>query len=319
MAARYPSNVTILDLGPTAKGLPIKGVKISNKANNTAVFMDAGIHPLEWISTATATFILNELLTSQNGTIKEIADNWDWIIFPILNPDGYKTTFEEDRLWSKNRQAYGVCVGADLNRNWDSDWNKTFGSSDSCSHSNYPGPRPFSEPETAAVSKFLSEQVRASHIRTYISLHAFGQEITFANGPNGRRPHNYDDLLAIGHKGADAFKTRYDSEYRVYGGGDYGVSGRSMDWIYGKLNVPLAYTIDLRGTANSTDMYMLPASQITPTGLETLDALKAMLHEGRNRGYYNYTELIINQSSGAANIFGKIKTIDFWYLGAVNL
>lgn len=209
----------------------------------------------------------------------------------------------------KSRRLYGVCVGTDLYRNWDINWNSINGTSDPCSGI-YPCERPFSEPETIAISKYLSEQVRASHIRTYISLHAFAQEIVIPSGPNGCRPHNYDDLLAIGQSGADALRNRYGTEYQISSGSASPSSGRGMDYIYQKLNVPLVYTIQLRGPLNTTDTFMLPPNQITPTGLETLDAFRAMLLEGRNRGYYNYTELIIIETNGGADIFGKIRKMD---------
>jgi len=60
-----------------------------------------------------------------------------------------------------------------------------------------------------------------------------------------------------------------------------------MDWAYGKANIPIAYTFELRGAPDSTDMFILPADQIIPTGEETLDAFKVILQEARARGYFN--------------------------------
>lgn len=70
-----------------------------------------------------------------------MVDRFDWVIFPVMNPDGYIYSwkkvsgyflslydplsnivlFHKDRLWRKNRQPNpdSLCNGTDLNRNWD--------------------------------------------------------------------------------------------------------------------------------------------------------------------------------------------------------
>lgn len=53
-----------VDLGDSYEGRPIRGLKLSKKAGNTAIFIEAGIHAREWISPATATYILNQLIHS---------------------------------------------------------------------------------------------------------------------------------------------------------------------------------------------------------------------------------------------------------------
>ena len=44
----------------------------------------------EWISPATVTFILRELVT--NPAYTHLVDMFHWIIIPVLNPDGYVYT-----------------------------------------------------------------------------------------------------------------------------------------------------------------------------------------------------------------------------------
>lgn len=126
LAIKYKNIVTIIDVGKSYEGLPLKGIKLSHRTNNTAVFIEGGIHAREWISPATTTFILNQLLTSNDTQIQYIAQNWDWFFFPVINPDGYRNTFEEDRMWRKTRQPVGLCRGTDLNRNWNVHWNGKF-------------------------------------------------------------------------------------------------------------------------------------------------------------------------------------------------
>jgi len=308
LAAKYPNIVKVLEAGKSFEGRPLKGIKLSHKANNTAVFVEAGIHAREWISPATATFILNELLTSQNATIQDLAQNFDWYFFPVFNPDGYKATFVVDRMWRKTRQPFGVCLGTDLNRNWDSHWNATGSSPDPCRY-DFAGASVFSEPESAQLSKFIAEEKKKTFFQAYISLHSYSQLLMFPYGHSKDKVRNYDDLLAIGKKGVEALEKRHGTVFQT--GSTYSIiypsAGASVDWAYEKLNVPLAYTFELRGPPNSTDAFILPADQITPSGEETLDAFTAMLQEGRNRGYFNYTKLYeeANKPSGASDIFGQ--------------
>lgn len=36
-----------------------------------------------------ATYILNELVVSQDPAVRRIADSYVWYIFPVVNPDGF--------------------------------------------------------------------------------------------------------------------------------------------------------------------------------------------------------------------------------------
>lgn len=62
------------------------------QANSTAILIEANIHAREWISSATATWLLNELLTSTDPAVIDIATNFDWYFIPVLNPDGFAYT-----------------------------------------------------------------------------------------------------------------------------------------------------------------------------------------------------------------------------------
>jgi murein tripeptide amidase MpaA len=56
--------------------------------DNPAIFIEANIHAREWISSATAVWIINEILTTTDLEVKEVIDNITWYILPVTNPDG---------------------------------------------------------------------------------------------------------------------------------------------------------------------------------------------------------------------------------------
>ena len=61
---------------------------------NPAIFIESHIHAREWITSATATWFINELLTSSDPEVRQLANNYDWYILPILNVDGFVYSHE---------------------------------------------------------------------------------------------------------------------------------------------------------------------------------------------------------------------------------
>ncbi|EFN79278.1 zinc carboxypeptidase-like [Harpegnathos saltator] len=62
------------------------------KLNKNGMFVKGGIHAREWISPTVVMYILHQLLTSKDLDVRNIAENYDWYIFPSFNPDGYVYT-----------------------------------------------------------------------------------------------------------------------------------------------------------------------------------------------------------------------------------
>ena len=86
--------------------------------------------------------------------------------------DGYVYSHEKDRDWRKNRRPVNsLCYGVDPNRNWDAHFAELGASQVQCSLT-YPGPAPFSEPETKSLSDFIANVPRMT---TYFSFHAYSQ------------------------------------------------------------------------------------------------------------------------------------------------
>jgi extracellular matrix protein 14 len=78
-----------------------------------------------------------------NSTVgDELLNGVDYVFVNVVNPDGFVYTWEEDRLWRKNRRYVNyTCTGIDLNRNYAYNWRY---SPNSCPTNGYPGSGPLS-------------------------------------------------------------------------------------------------------------------------------------------------------------------------------
>lgn len=89
---KYPQLLTNLTVGKSYQGRAIRAVKLSHKKGNPTIFIESTIHAREWVTVATATYFLNELLTSKDPNIVDLAHNYDWVMIPVFNVDGYEYT-----------------------------------------------------------------------------------------------------------------------------------------------------------------------------------------------------------------------------------
>ncbi|XP_012279419.1 zinc carboxypeptidase-like [Orussus abietinus] len=279
----YPDKVTVVKGGSTYEGREIKGVRVSFKENNPGVFIEGGIHAREWITPATVTYFLNELLTSKDPEVRELAERHDWYIFPVFNPDGYIFTHTGDRLWRKTRRPYGrICKGVDANRNWDYKWMMGGASSAACSET-FAGSSAFSEVETQTLSEYIGSI--GDKFYAYIAFHSYSQLLLFPYGHTKQHLDNYDELYEIGTKTIQALSKRYGTRYVTGNIAEtiYIASGCSMDWVKGTLRTPITFTYELRDKGRYG--FLLPANQIIPTGQEVVDSLVALFREAKAKGY----------------------------------
>uniref|UniRef100_A0A182QAV5 Zinc carboxypeptidase A 1 n=1 Tax=Anopheles farauti TaxID=69004 RepID=A0A182QAV5_9DIPT len=283
LVASYPGVVSPLNIGNSFEGRPIKGVKVSYKAGNKGVFMEGLIHAREWVSGATVTWVLNELLTSTDPKVRSIAENYDWYFFPVTNPDGYEYTHTTDRQWRKTRsQASALCRGADPNRNWGYNFMQGGASSVPCSDT-FAGASAFSEVETRQLSDFIAT---LDNLSTYLAFHSYSQLLLVPYGHTTARLDNYDETIAIGTKAINKLQERYGTTYKIGNIAEaiYVASGGSIDWVKGVLRTPLVYAYELRDLGRYG--FVLPPDQIIPTAQETLDSIIVILEEGTNYGYH---------------------------------
>ncbi|CAH1276131.1 unnamed protein product [Diabrotica balteata] len=269
----YPDLCTVRTIGHSVQGRPIKLIKISNgNSSNKAVWIDGGVHAREWISPAVTTYIINYLVASFDKEPKYM-QNIDWYITPLVNPDGYEYTHNVDRLWRKNRARSGQCAGTDLNRNFGYKWGGQGASKNPCTET-YGGSGPFSEPETAAIQRFITGT--PAKWRAYISFHSYGQYILYPWGYNRAVPPDHQDLESVARKAAAAIRNAGGPNYTIGPAGNtlYPASGGSDDWAKGTIRMKYAYTIELRD--NGRFGFILPANFINPTAKEALAAVRVI-------------------------------------------
>ena len=153
---------------------------------NRAIFVEANIHAREWISSATASYVLNEFLRSTNAEVQQIASSVDWHFIIMANPDGYEFSRNSNRQWRKTRSPVSLlCFGVDPNRNFAFNWlvadeNGNLGASTTACSDTYAGPSAFSEPETLAIEQFLARNYQLYDI--YLSFHSYAHVILYPLG-----------------------------------------------------------------------------------------------------------------------------------------
>lgn len=231
-----------------------------------------GLHAREWISSMTNLQMLHKIATNCVSNC-----DVDYYFAPMSNPDGYEYSRTTDRSWRKNRSPNGgsKCQGVDLNRNWDVEFG--VGASDNSCSDTYMGPKPFSEPETAALSKAMRA---VKNMKLMVSLHSYGQTLLYPWGFTAEPPSNIEDLKAAGFAfQRAAASVNGGQEYSVENsaGGLYFASGATDDWAMKKLGVPYSYTLELRD--NGLYRFNLPTDQIKPTADEAIAGFEALISE----------------------------------------
>lgn len=282
-AKTYPGKVQVIVGGKTHEDRQIKGVKLTFGRNKPGIFLEGGIHAREWISPATILYMVNELLTSKQPDVRALAESHEWYIFPVFNPDGYVYTHTTNRLWRKTRKPYNfLCYGSDPNRNWGYKWMSGGASSNPCSET-YGGSSAFSETETKTLSNYITSI--SNKFYAYVAFHSYSQLLMFPYGHTKQHLENYNESLQIGEKTIQALAKRYGTKYQTGNVAEtiYVATGSSVDWVKGTFHKKVTYTYELRDTGRHG--FLLPADQIAPTALETLDSLVAMFKESKARGY----------------------------------
>ncbi|XP_049867077.1 zinc carboxypeptidase-like [Pectinophora gossypiella] len=282
---KYPEWTKLVVGGKSYEGRKLLGLQIKTPSQKLkpVIFIESGIHAREWIAPATTTYFINQLLTSSDPSIVAMREQFDWHIFPTVNPDGYHYTFTTDRMWRKTRsKSSNGCYGADPNRNWDYHWMQSGTSNNPCDPQVYGGSRAFSEVETKTLSEYIAG---LKNLTAYIDFHSYGPFMLIPFSDSKEHIDNYDDLVKIGKTSLDyGDKVKVGPRYREPATAAeflYACSGASMDWVRFALGTRLTFVYELRG-----EQFKWPEKKIALQGDEVTQMILGLLTEARNMGYF---------------------------------
>lgn len=280
LATLRPDLASKLDLGTSLEGRTIFGLRITgpgDAAGRPGLLFNGCQHAREWISVMVPVYVADRLVRDYDtdAAVQALVDSAVFYIVPIVNPDGYQYSWDEDRLWRKNRRPNGGgSFGVDNNRNWGYQWGLDSGSSSNPNSQVYRGPAPFSEPETQRMRDFI---VAHPDILAHIDFHSYSQLVLSPWGYVAAAPPSPHDATfdALNQAMAAAM---FDLHGQTYVGGPIGstlylASGGSVDWSWGDRGI-FAWTIELRDTGEFG--FLLPADQIVPTCEEAFAAVVAL-------------------------------------------
>lgn len=96
VATEFPNLAQFQQVGQTAEGREIRGIYITDQAHLErealpVILITAGVNGRDWISTMAAVEIIHEL-TEHYEDFSHLIDNIEWIILPVINPDGFEFT-----------------------------------------------------------------------------------------------------------------------------------------------------------------------------------------------------------------------------------
>jgi hypothetical protein len=208
-------------------------------------------HAREWIAAEVAMRLLGYLSDSLVLTVagqQLLAERDVWVV-PVLNPDGYQYSFDQERLWRKNRRPNDDgSVGVDLNRNYPAFWGlDDIGSSGVTAAETYRGPSPASELEVIALTRFHQQYPPD----VAISYHSYSDLILY---PYGHRPGRIapDQTVFRTLAGTSAQPAQLDrlpetarsSYYPGPAWALYPTNGEYAEWAY-HTHGTIAYTVEL--------------------------------------------------------------------------
>lgn len=266
LASTHPSLVKLDTIGVSIENRIIWGLKISDNVaiyepDEPEVLYVGNHHARELISVEIPMDLIYYLLENyiSDARIRNIVDNRQIWIIPMLNPDGHVYVEKTDLNWRKNRRDNGDgTFGVDLNRNYDFMWGfDNIGSSPNTSAYNYRGSAPFSEPEIDAIRNFIEDH----SFSVCFAYHAYGSHYIY--------PWNYINDITPDHNVFENMAVRFSALNNYDHGNSLGtinylMNGEATDWMYGEnVTKPLIFALTVE-VGNGGDGFIPDTSRIQP-------------------------------------------------------
>lgn len=300
----FPTHAELINIGQSPEGRDIHGLRIGAKTQpgdehevRHTLLIVGGTHAREWISVSTAAYVAYNLVTRYGHphfpAVTKMLDHFDLVFIPVLNPDGYEYTWTTDRFWRKNRQSTHLpfCPGIDLDRSFRFEWDGH--DLDNACSDDYPGPAPLAAKEAQLLTDWAKGEKQDNNVTfvSYLDFHSYSQEILYPYSYTcDIDPPNLEDLEEVALGLAKSFRLTnghyYDVESACSGSTTFRdkvgrtrvqvdpQGGSALDFFYHDLDVKLAFQIKLRDTG--TYGFLLPKSQIVPTGEEAYEGVMAL-------------------------------------------